>query len=861
MADSLDHALHESSFMPHGMCYLWQPDILGLHVISDGLIALAYFSIPFTLVYFVRKRGDLQYHWMFVCFAIFIVACGATHLMEIWTIWRPDYWLSGIIKAVTALASVSTAILLLRLVPQALQLPSPSILQQMNAELEGRVAERTAQLEAINRQLVQEIEQRRQAEEASHSSQKLLQTIADNSPAVLYAKDLEGRYLLFNTRFEQIFQTTGENVLGRTDYDLFGKEEADAFRAMDLRVVAAERALTEEETVAQSDGPHVYISVKAPLRDDAGTPYGIFGISTDVTDLKQAEHALKASEQRLRAQIERLNLLDRITRAIGERQDLKSIYDVVLGSLEDHLPVDFTCVCLRDQGDSALTVTATGASSREYARHMALEEQTRIGIDQDGLARCLRGELIYEADLARSSADFPSRLARAGMRSLVIAPLAVENSVFGALVAARRVPESFVSVECEFLRQLSQHVALAAHQSRLYTALQTAYEDLRQSQQTIMQHERLRAIGQMAGGVAHDINNALSPASMHAQVLLESDAGLPQDVRDRIVVIQRALDDVALTVARMREFSRGREQQSFVPVAMNSTIEHVIELTRARWSAMPQERGAVVDVKTDFAAGAPTVMGAEHEIRDALTNLVFNAIDAMPNGGTLTLRTRSVQGEVFVEVTDTGIGMDDETRSRCLEPFFTTKGERGTGLGLAMVFGMVQRHNAQIEIDSTPGHGTTMRLLFVARPEAVAVDAEPLRRKTVRPVRILLIDDDELVLKTLHTLLAVDGHIISSADGGQAGIEEFRLAHQSPEPFALVITDLGMPYVDGREVASAIKAISATTPVLMLTGWGHRLHEESDVPPHVDRVLGKPPNLQQLRATIFDLTAGAGVRI
>jgi CheY-like chemotaxis protein len=219
-----------------------------------------------------------------------------------------------------------------------------------------------------------------------------------------------------------------------------------------------------------------------------------------------------------------------------------------------------------------------------------------------------------------------------------------------------------------------------------------------------------------------------------------------------------------------------------------------------------------------------------------------------------------VQGEVIVDVTDTGIGMDEKTRSRCLEPFFTTKGERGTGLGLAMVFGMVQRHSAQIEIDSAPGRGTTLRLLFVARPEAVAVDAEPQPRMIVRPARVLLIDDDELVLKTLHTLLAVDGHIISSVDGGQAGIEEFRRAYDSAEPFALVITDLGMPYVDGREVASAIKAISATTPVLMLTGWGHRLHDEADVPPHVDRVLGKPPNLQQLRATIFDLTAGSPSR-
>ena len=133
--DHIDHFLSTEGFMPHGLCYLWQPGVLGLHVVSDSLITLAYFSIPFTLLYFVRKRTDLQFNWMFVCFAVFIMACGTTHLMEIWTVWHPAYWLSGSIKALTALASVPTAILLIKLVPDALRLPSPSALQSANMEL------------------------------------------------------------------------------------------------------------------------------------------------------------------------------------------------------------------------------------------------------------------------------------------------------------------------------------------------------------------------------------------------------------------------------------------------------------------------------------------------------------------------------------------------------------------------------------------------------------------------------------------------------------------------------------------------------------------------------------------------------
>src|SRR5690349_7440776 len=162
--DHSEHGFSIQGFMPHGMCYLWKPDLLALHVISDSLITLAYFSIPFTLLYFVRRRRDLDFNWMFVCFAIFIVACGTTHLMEIVTVWRPEYWVSGTIKAITALASVPTAILLIRLIPQALAIPTPSSLHREIAErqraqqelrlaneaLEARVADRTAELERMD---------------------------------------------------------------------------------------------------------------------------------------------------------------------------------------------------------------------------------------------------------------------------------------------------------------------------------------------------------------------------------------------------------------------------------------------------------------------------------------------------------------------------------------------------------------------------------------------------------------------------------------------------------------------------------------------------------------------------------------
>jgi CheY-like chemotaxis protein len=207
---------------------------------------------------------------------------------------------------------------------------------------------------------------------------------------------------------------------------------------------------------------------------------------------------------------------------------------------------------------------------------------------------------------------------------------------------------------------------------------------------------------------------------------------------------------------------------------------------------------------------------------------------------------------VCVEVSDTGLGMSEDVRARCIEPFFTTKGERGTGLGLAMVYGMVRRHDAELQIESEPGKGTTMRLLFASarKPASASNSGAP---QPVRPLRILIVDDDPLLLRSVRDILEADGHDVDAANGGQAGIHAFDAARARGTPFDLVITDLGMPHVDGRRVAAAIKELSAKTPVVMLTGWGQQLLATQDLPEHVDRVLGKPPKIAELRQVLRDL--------
>lgn len=567
----------------------------------------------------------------------------------------------------------------------------------------------------------------------------------------------------------------------------------------------------------------------------------------------------RQAEQKAQAQLERLNLLHQITRAIGQRQDLDSIFQVVVRCLEEQLPVDFACLCLYDGVDHSLTVARVGVHSGALALELAMPESARLDIDGNGLSQCVSGQLVYEPDISLVAFPFPRRLAGVGLRSLVAAPLQVESQVFGVVIAARFQAQGFSSGECEFLRQLSEHVALASHQAQLYAALQQAYDDLRQTQLAVMQQERLRALGQMASGIAHDINNALSPVALYTESLLESEPGLSIRAREYLETIQRSVEDVAHTVARMKDFYRQREPQLLLTtVRLNELIRQVVDLTRARWSDMPQQQGTVIDVRTELMADLPPLMGAESEIREALVNLVFNAIDALPAGGVITLRTTAVRvatgsqhRHIELEVADSGVGMDEDTRLRCLEPFFTTKGERGTGLGLAMVYGVAQRHGAEIEIESAPDKGTTVRLSFPAATMTAITPDQPKGAPLVsQRLRLLVVDDDPLLLKSLRNILESDGHVIVTANDGKAGIEAFLVAQGRGDNFAAVITDLGMPYVDGRKVASAVKAASPSTPVILLTGWGQRLVSEDDVPAHVDQVLSKPPKLRELREAL-----------
>ena len=449
---------------------------------------------------------------------------------------------------------------------------------------------------------------------------------------------------------------------------------------------------------------------------------------------------------------------------------------------------------------------------------------------------------------------------------LVLEEVRYKNEQILAEIAAVRSEKEALQVK---VLSTEEQCRSLYDQVRLTEGLQKAYEELRRTQHVVVQQERLRALGQMASGVAHDVNNALSPIVAYSELLLSTLPDLPEVSKHYLQTINQAGGDIAQIVARMREFYRRRsDEEQLTQVNINKVIEEVIELTRPRWRDLSQRQGISINVQCELEPEPSLLHSDAGELREALINLVFNAVDAMPQGGTITFVTRSISGPVSeesgaserqlqVEVKDNGFGMDEKTRQRCLEPFFSTKAQRGgTGLGLAMVYGMMQRHDGIIEIDSAPGRGTCVRLIFPIqeRPPQTVPGTSP-QVKPKRSLHILCIDDDAQVRQLLDDCLTHFNHRVMVASGGEHGMELFRTAMLKNQPYEVVITDLGMPKMDGHQVARTIKAESPNTPIIMMTGWGTIMREEGETASEVDAVIGKPPRMQELNDLLLRVTA------
>jgi PAS domain S-box-containing protein len=373
--------------------------------------------------------------------------------------------------------------------------------------------------------------------------------------------------------------------------------------------------------------------------------------------------------------------------------------------------------------------------------------------------------------------------------------------------------------------------------------------EARQLRDRLAETEKLRALGELAGGVAHDFNNLLGAILGRVQLLRRR--GFSPDVDRDLTVIETAAQDGRETIRRIQDFSRIRRDRQFFPVDLTDVIRDSLEITRSRWKSEAERRNISVQVVLE-AEDVPPVLGNAAELREVFTNLVLNAVDAMPQGGKLRLSCRREGDWVVSEVEDTGVGMTAEIRKQLFDPFFTTKGTRGMGLGLSVAYGIMTRHEGRIEVRTGMGQGTTFVLeLPVAKEGAKAVggDGAALPR-LLRPGRILVIDDEVEVGEVIRDVLIAEGHTVDLADCGTDGI---RLATVSP--YDMVFTDLGMPDMSGWEVAERIGQVRPGVPVALVTGWGTSLDEDDVRKKGIAAVVRKPFDIAELIRSATEILA------
>jgi PAS domain S-box-containing protein len=367
----------------------------------------------------------------------------------------------------------------------------------------------------------------------------------------------------------------------------------------------------------------------------------------------------------------------------------------------------------------------------------------------------------------------------------------------------------------------------------------------REVEAQLHQSEKLTALGKLAGGIAHDFNNLLQAILGYAQLMKQNpgDQGL---IERSLKIMEGATLDGSETVRRIQQFARLRPHEQFVSVDVNEIVQESVAIIRPRWEETIAHENRQLDLRLNLGS-VPAISGRAAELKEVLTNLLLNAIDAMPRGGVLAIATHTApDGSAVVTVTDTGTGMSESVRRQIFDPFFTTKGESGSGLGLSMAYSIVTRHGGDIRVESEAGRGTSFILTFPIERPRVITPAAPEVVSPWRPARILVVDDDPKVLGTLAELLRALGYHVTAAPTGAAGLSAYERGR-----FDVVITNVGMPGMNGWEVAERLRSVDAAVPLLFMTGWGLREEDHARLATlKVERCLFKPVRPADLDAAI-----------
>jgi PAS domain S-box-containing protein len=785
------------NFLPHWYCFLGNTRLLWTTVIADLLIGLSYVAISTTLAWLVHRAGqDLPYSGFFWAFGLFIVSCGVTHFLEIVTVWKPVYWLSAAAKIVTAAASVGTAIVLL----------------------------------VAADDIVDFVHTARQA--ASLRGNERFRALIQATPMPVISSDLNGKVTAWNTAAERVFGWRADEVLGR-HAEIVPEDKDQERTELHDKTSAGEVTVGFETIRVNRQGLRFPVSIStAPILNENGAVSGLVGVIEDISGRKKTELEL----------YEKSAVLTAVTQALTDFLDAgnwsaASQHLLTFAMRQTQSQYGFLGVIL--EGPVLRVLAHDGVTWDVKLRQGLYEEKMRqhaaSGYFEIAHVHNLLGEVISKGEPVIS--NLPESDPRSGglpaghppMHAFLGVPIFKGQQVVGLIGVANR-SGGYTGQEVRCLETMSQATGVLYdnyRQNLKHAALEAQQAKL---EAQVGQAQKMEVLGRLAGGVAHDFNNMLMVIGGCSELLERT---VPKESAARVYLdqIQRTTEKAAAITKQLLAFSR---KQVLEIRAMD--LHAALAASEFMLSRL---LGSDVELTFRRQAANSWILSDPAQIEQVIMNLVVNSRDAMPEGGRLTVSTRNVQGLpeggdgaenrtwVVLKVEDTGTGMDEQTRARIFEPFFTTKPDgKGTGLGLATVYGIVKQVGGHIHVDSTPGKGACFEIYFPATEARGAAKAnDPPAVSTADSgidATILIADDESALRHAIVEILRTSGYKVLEAESSTQALE---MARQHGGRLDILLTDIVMPGLRGPELARRVAKVHPEVRIVYMSGYAEGFPE------------------------------------
>jgi PAS domain S-box-containing protein len=613
--------------------------------------------------------------------------------------------------------------------------------------------------------------------------------IVEQASDIMYTLDLAGRLTSLNPAGALFLGRTQEDAVGRPFGVLLGLADAQEWARAGVEELRRSGARAAQARVRCASGEPCWLEFgESLICDRAGAPVGVRGVARDITGRKEVEERLRRSEELYRQVFDRANDIIYTTDLAGRYTSVNRAGELLTGyTREELLALTWRDVVAPEDHATVAEMIERKLAGSETVTFYEIEIVARDG---RRVPLEVNSQLVYE-----------------------------DGRATGLQGIARDITE--------------RRLADAALQER---AEQEA------------EMEKMRSLGQLSAGVAHNFNNALTAILGRAQLLLRQATDERQ--RRSLEVIETAARDAAEIVRRVQTFARRAPDTEFEEVSLSRLVTDCLQLTRTRWEADAHAHGVHYDVRfVDEAGEGDLIFASPSELREVFVNLIFNAIDAMPDGGALLLRQRRCEGDLIVEVSDTGAGIAPDLHERIFEPFFTTKGQQGSGLGLAVSYGIVTRHNGTLSVESAQGRGTTfsVRLPCCVEPEQ---DDTSALEGTLPRRRVLVVDDEQSVREVVAEMLGELGQDVTAVAGAREALKALDASE-----FDLLITDLSMPDTDGVRLAVQARRMNPRMRVALVTGYGQNIPADAVVSGLLDTILNKPLQFADVEAALRNLFA------